>query len=51
MSDPLKFPGDEFVSRMHIEFVGDSDGREGGRGRQTVSHSRKTRIRRIADVS
>jgi len=41
MSYPLKFGGDEFVSRMHIEFVGDDDGHDGGRGRQTVSHSRK----------
>ncbi len=30
MSERMKFPGDEFVLRMHIEFVGEDD--EPGRG-------------------
>jgi hypothetical protein len=25
MSERMKFPGDEFVLRMHIEFVADDD--------------------------
>lgn len=27
----MKFSGDEFVPRMHIEFVGDDDGHDGER--------------------
>lgn len=43
MSERMKFPGDEFVLRMHIEFVADDGERdEGAKDKQT--HFTRTKI-------
>ena len=43
MSERMKFPGDEFVLRMHIEFVGEDD--EPGRRDAEEKRSRIPRVR------